>query len=135
MLQNKKNEEYHEIAKSLLKQYRHIKPEGKKFLKGKYITSSPNQNKSNYLVEAEKFLQSYNQKKTRRYKAPKKTTFENGQFAKYKEISKTEEVVKDKKADVDVDEILIENIDTKEGLKAIVTELLKRRIENIKNQS
>ena len=135
MLQNKKDEEYYDIAKSLLKQYRHIKPEGKKFLRGKYITSSPNQNKSNYLVEAEKFLQSYNQKKTRRYKAPKKTTFENDHFSKYKETRNIEEVMTVKEADVDVDEILIENIDTKEGLKAIVTELLKRRIENIKNES
>ena len=135
MLQNNKNEDYHEIAQSLLKQFRHIKPEGKKFLKGKYITSSPNQNKSNYLVEAEKFLQSYNRKKTRRYKAPKKTTFENGHLDKYKESRNIEKVMTVKEADVDVDEILIENIDTKECLKAIVTELLKRRIENIKNQS
>ena len=32
----------------------------------------------------------------------------------------------------DLKEILIENVKTKEGLKAIITELLKRRIENLK---
>ena len=32
----------------------------------------------------------------------------------------------------DVTSILVQNINTKEGLKAIVTELLKRRIEALK---
>ena len=77
------------------------------------------------MVEAEKFLKSYNQRgQTRKYSFPQKSTFRN----KYSE--KVEEVEK-----ADVDKILIENINTKEGLKAIVTELLKRRIENIKNQN
>ena len=125
-----------EIAKNLLKKYRHIKPEGTKFLKGKYITSTSNKNKSNYLVEAEKFLRSYKQRgQTKNYSVPKKFSFENDSLEKYKEVNKVEKVVSVKETDVDVDKVLIENINTKEGLKAIVTELLKRRIENIKNQN
>lgn len=39
------------------------------------------------------------------------------------------------KSKKDVPDILAQNIDTKEGLKAIVTELLKRRIEKLKVQT
>ena len=87
-------------------------------------------------MEAEKFLRSYKQRgQTKNYSVPKKFSFGNDSLEKYKEVKKVEKVVSVKETDVDVDKVLIENVNTKEGLKAIVTELLKRRIENIKNQN
>ena len=102
--------DYLKVARDILKKYSHLRktPVRKSF--------KSTLGRRNYLQEAEGILkdESVNSKAS---------------------VSTNDILSKGSKDDImqdDLKEILIENVKTKEGLKAIITELLKRRIENLK---
>ena len=102
--------DYLKVARDILKKYSHLRktPVRKSF--------KSTLGRRNYLQEAEGILkdESVNSKAS---------------------VSTNDILSKDSKDYLmqdDLKEILIENVKTKEGLKAIITELLKRRIENLK---
>ena len=116
-----------------------------------------NKNGRDYLKEAEQFLKRYNsdgflsksptaKQATKNVDIPSPSPKASSKKRKSPTVKQTKKKsidivdvpspsptsIKSKK---DVPDILAQNIDTKEGLKAIVTELLKRRIEKLKMQT
>ena len=97
--------DYLKIAREILKKYSHLKktPARKRF--------QSTLGRRNYLQEAEEIL---------------KDESDNSKASAFTDDNLS------KGSKDDLKEILIENVKTKEGLKAIITELVKRRIENLK---
>ena len=102
--------DYLKIAREILKKYSHLKkiPARKRF--------QSTLGRRNYLQEAEEILKDESDNS-------KAYAFTDDNLSK----GSKDDIMQD-----DLKEILIENVKTKEGLKAIITELLKRRIENLK---
>ena len=102
--------DYLKIAREILKKYSHLRktPVRKSF--------KSTLGRRNYLQEAEGILRD----KSENSKASVSTNHILSKGSK-------DDIMQD-----NLKEILIENVKTKEGLKAIITELLKRRIENLK---
>ena len=98
------------VARDILKKYSHLRktPVRKSF--------KSTLGRRNYLQEAEGILRD----KSENSKASVSTNHILSKGSK-------DDIMQD-----NLKEILIENVKTKEGLKAIITELLKRRIENLK---
>ena len=91
------------------------------------------EDRRDYLKEAEEFLRNYNlghSVRHLRFSTLKSPTKKQTNIKKIKTMPSPS--VKNQK---DVANILAQNINTKEGLKAIVTELLKRRIDKLKSHT
>ena len=117
-------------AERLIKKYR-------KLINHPNYAVANKKNGRDYLKEAEEFLKNYNFEGSH-----KKSSFSPSKSIKSPIVKQAAKKVADIsspsppsiKNKEDVTDILVQNVNTKEGLKAIVTELLKRRIEKLKLQ-
>lgn len=117
-------------AEKLIKKYR-------KLINHPSYAVANKKNGRDYLKEAEEFLKNYNFDGSL-----KKSSFSPSKSIKSLTVKQAAKKIADIpspsppsiKNKEDVTDILVQNVNTKEGLKAIVTELLKRRIEKLKLQ-
>ena len=102
-----------------------------------YAVTNKKNGRRDYLKEAEEFLKNYNfdgsltKSSFTPSKKIKSPTLKQAAKKNVDISSPSPPSIKNKE---DVTDILIQNVNTKEGLQAIVTELLKRRIEKLKSQ-